>query len=156
MNEQKNNDILIKALMAKDQLSAIKIYCEERSKFDYQLQKALDDPDKNYDACWKYIMKKAQIYLKNKSGHIMPTIIFGWAVHYFTEPDDVIDDEVSSVQSKVIEFNSSVDSKPTTKQKKEQPLGENKPSFERMSIFDFMDSENKSSDDENIEEEDDE
>ena len=89
-----NNEIVNKAVQAQDEISAIRVYCEERSKFDEQLAKGLEDKSKNYDKCWSYIMTKAKIHLHSKSGHIMPSIVFGWAVHYFTESDEDIKKEV--------------------------------------------------------------
>ncbi len=150
MNEQKNNEILMKALMAEDQLSAIKIYCEERSKFDNQLMQALNDPEKNYSNCWDYIMKKAKDQLGGKSGHIMPSVIFGWAVHYFTEPNDVLEKEVGKIKGtektppKANEITAENKKKPT---KKQDPSMHNA-SFERMSIFDLMPEDNDDSQDE--------
>jgi hypothetical protein len=155
MNEQKNNEILLKAMMAESQIEAIKIYCEERSKFDDQLEKALKDPDKTYEDCWDYIMARAKKHLNSKSGHVMPNIIFGWAVHYFTEPVDVIEDEVGKIKTTKQPSEKPSDVKTSTKIKKAAKPVENKATFERVSIFDFMENENEenSSDDENIEEE---
>lgn len=155
MNEQKNNELLLKAMMAEDQLSAIRIYCEERSKFDDQLEKALKDPDKSFEECWDYIMKKAKKHLNSKSGHVMPSVVFGWAVHYFTEPTDVIEDEVGKIKKSKQEVEKSTEIKKISKSKKTEDKEENKSAFERMSIFDFMESEDMVNDDENTEEEDD-
>ncbi len=158
MNEQINNELLLKAMMAKDQHSAIKIYCEERSKFDDQLEKALKDPDKTYEDCWEYIMEKAKKHLNSKSGHVMPNIVFGWAVHYFTEPNDVIEEEIGKIKNTKQPVDNSKNEKEVKKPKKSESAIETKSAFERMSIFDFMENENnkENSDDVDTEEEDDE
>jgi hypothetical protein len=158
MNEQKNNELLLKAMMAEDQLSAIKIYCEERSKFDDQLEKALKDPGKTYENCWEYIMEKAKKHLNSKSGHVMPSIVFGWAVHYFTEPNDVIEEEIGKIIKNKKPIEDLKDEKEVKKSKKVTNSVENKSAFERISIFDFMENENNevNSDDVDTEEEDDE
>lgn len=159
MNEQINNEILLKAMMAEDQMSAIKIYCEETAKSDLQLKNALDDPTKSYDKCWSYIMGKAKQHLQSQSGHVMPNVVFGWAIHYFIEPDDIIEKEVGKIQSttqKLVKTSQAkqsvkkIDDKNNTKNQKE-----NNASFERMSIFDFM-NESETVDDEYTDEEDDE
>lgn len=142
MNEQKNNEILLKAMMEKDQLSAIKVYCEERSKIDSQLEKALLNPDKTYEDCWSYIMEKAKKQLNNTSGHVMPSMVFGWAVHYFTEPNDVIEDEIGKIKATKQSSVKTSDSKTSSKTKKIVDSTENKAEFERISIFDYMDNTN--------------
>jgi len=159
MNEQMNNEILLKAMMAEDQMSAIKIYCEETAKYDSQLKNALSDPTKSFDKCWSYIMGKAKQHLQSQSGHVMPNVVFGWAIHYFIEPDEMLEKEVGKIQSltkKSVKVSKTkqpvkkIDVKNETKNQKEHNA-----SFERMSIFDFM-NESEAVDDEYIDEEDDE
>ena len=141
MNEQLNNELLLKAMMAADQISAIKIYCEERSKFDDQLEKALKNPDKTYEDCWDYIMEKTKKHLNSKSGHVMPNIAFGWAVHYFTEPNDVIEEEIGKIKKSKQPIENTKNEKEVKKPKKSESSVETKSAFERMSIFDFMENE---------------
>ncbi len=157
MNEQISNEqIIMKAMMAEDSMSALKIYCEERAKFDDQLASGLKDESKNYEKCWSFITAKAKKLLNGKSGHLMPSVIFGIAVHYFTESNKDLEKEVGKI---------AVEEVPVVKMvqelKKETPKVKEKkataPAFERISIFDLPEVEpSVSSSDEISEEFDDE
>lgn len=152
MNEQKNNEILIKAMMAESQTEAIKIYCEETAKHDTQLAEGLKQTDKDYDKCWSFIMAKAKSHLSSKSGHVMPSIVFGWAVHYFTESNDDLEKEVGKISSKEKTTTESkqedIVKKTQIKKEANKKVGVevNNPGFERMSIFDLMPDESENCD----------
>lgn len=141
MNEQKNNEIMLKAMMAEDQLSAIRIYCEESAPFDEQLQESLKNPDKSFEKCWAYIMEKAKTHLKNQSGHVMPSIIFGWAIHYFIESNEIIEKEVGKIKDAKVPTNKATSETKHVQDKKsntKKTTDQDKTPFERMSIFDLM------------------
>ena len=144
--------------MAEDQLSAIKIYCEESSVFDKQLRDSLNSPEKSYENCWAYIMEKAKQHLGSKSGHVMPNVVFGWAIHYFIESNETIESEVGKIKTSKTTYETTTIASKKVQIKKEKnikkPEDENKASFERISIFDFMENDSNESDDDDYNEED--
>ncbi|AUD65401.1 hypothetical protein BK011_06745 [Tenericutes bacterium MZ-XQ] len=129
MNEQ---EMMTNAMMKENYIDAIKSYVENKSKNDEQLLKALDNEKKTYEKCWSYIMRKAKDHLNNKSGHIMPSIVFGWAIHYFIEDESVLEKEVG----KSIDNETTVKPKSQKEVKVQKEEKKNK-SFETLSIFDF-------------------
>jgi len=129
MNEQ---EIMTNAMMKDNYIDAIQSYIESKAKADPQLLKALEDDKKTYEKCWSYIMKKAKDHLNNKSGHVMPSIVFGWAIHYFIEEDAALDKEVGKSNDKQDTVNPK--SEKTIKNQKEEKKSK---SFETLSIFDF-------------------
>lgn len=67
------------------------------SQSDQQVKKALEDMtinDKTFDAMWDYIYQKAKIELQGKNGALSQDVVYSWAVHYITESNDVIEDEI--------------------------------------------------------------
>lgn len=132
-----NNEILLKAMMAEDQMSAIRIYCEEISTIDEQLKKGLSDQEKSYDECWSYIMEKAKKHLDNKSGHINPKVVFGWAIHYFTEDRKTILEEVKIVKKQEVSIQENEGMKVSKTPHKEKNVVEEKKSDKLISIFDL-------------------
>jgi hypothetical protein len=115
MNEQ---EIMTNAMMEDNYIDAIKSYVEIKSKNDEQLLKALDNEKKTYELCWSYIMKKAKDRLNNKSGHIMPSIVFGWAIHYFIEDESILEKEVGKSIDK--EVGKSIDKEAAVNQKSQK------------------------------------
>jgi len=86
----------LKAIEISDPVTSIKTYLEIVSKEDKQLHDALISINKSYDKCWAYINSKAKNYLKSKSGHIPPSTIYSWAIHYFIESDEFLSKETGA------------------------------------------------------------
>lgn len=149
MNEQANN-ILLEAMQKPDQMAALRFYVEETSKIDEQLLQGLEDKDKTYEKCWTYIQSKAKEHLKSTSGHVMPSIVFGWAIHYFTESSDALEKEFGKLKSNPVVKETKKPTEENKKQKKakasKKPTEENKSKFHAISMFDILDEGDDSSD----------
>lgn len=94
-----NQVAYLKAIEISDPVTSIKTYLEIVSKEDVQLQEALISIDKSFDECWAYINTKARNYLNSKSGHVPPSTIYSWAIHYFIESDEFLSKETGISQS---------------------------------------------------------
>jgi|SRR5690625_288537 len=72
-------------------------YLVEESKKDEQLKNGILQENKTIVKAWEYCNYKAREYLENKSGGIKDSVVVGWAIHYFTENDKVIEEEMGRV-----------------------------------------------------------
>lgn len=72
-------------------------YLVEESKKDEQLKNGIMQENKTIIKAWEYCNYKAREYLENKSGGIKDSVVVGWAIHYFTENDKVIEEEMGRV-----------------------------------------------------------
>jgi len=137
MTEQENKQVMIYAMIeSKDQKDALMIYCNKMSENDDILKKAIESDEKDFDKCWSFIEAKAKEHLKNKSGSVNPVTVFGWAIHYFLETNEVLEAEAKvkiekqSKEHTVDKVEKKVENK---KQEKEKP----KSNVEVFSMFDF-------------------
>lgn len=92
-----NQLALLKAIEISDPIESIKAYLEISSETDSQLKQSLSSNDKSYSSCWNYVQIKAKNHLKSKSGHIAPSVIFSWSIHYFIESKETILNEIESL-----------------------------------------------------------
>lgn len=97
----------------------------EQIKTDDQLRTSIEKEEKTVDKLENYIMTKAREMLKNKEGGIEKEVIYSWAIHYFIETEETINEELGQNQSPVKEI-------------KEKPKKQVKPAIEALSIFDFL------------------
>lgn len=65
----------------------IKNYLERRAKHDTEFAKMYANPKKTLDACVQYIKECAQKQASNGAAFIDDDEVYGWAVHYYNEPD---------------------------------------------------------------------
>src|SRR5690554_1577275 len=72
----------------------IDLLLESIKKGDKQLENGINNESKTIDRCWQYIMQKASVFLNNKNGAIEDKTVLGWAIHYFTEDDILLEKEV--------------------------------------------------------------
>lgn len=132
MNELQNKQLMVNAMMqAKDQKDALTIYCNKVAESDEILKKSIDSEDKDFDKCWNFIEAKAKEHLKNKSGSVNPVTVFGWAIHYFLETNETLENETKVKLSKEEKKNNS--NHKEDKSKVEKP----KSNVEVLSMFDF-------------------
>ena len=78
----------------------IDLLLESIKKGDKQLENGINNESKTLDRCWQYIMQKASVFLNNKNGAIEDKTVLGWAIHYFTEDDILLEQEVKFRESK--------------------------------------------------------
>lgn len=103
-------------------------FLNEQIKTDEQLRAAIDKEEKTIEKLWRYIETKAKKVLNNKNGGIEKSEVYGWAIHYFIESEETINEELGLNKQK----STRVQTK-TTKQKEQV-----KPALEALSIFDFL------------------
>lgn len=141
---QTQEQILLKVMNeAMDRKIAIKMFIEETAKIDAQLSEALKDKSKDFDKCWNYIVSKAKKELNGHSGYIQPSIVFGWAIHYFIEKDESLEKEVGSLNT-VEKLNTEVlIDKPKPKQVKSKIVKNDKPTSIQLDLFSMMGDENQ-------------
>lgn len=68
-------------------------YLMKQAETDEQLKKAIDNMETNektLNSMWAYIVRQAQDQLGGKSGAIQDSTVYGWAIHYMTEPNSVL------------------------------------------------------------------
>lgn len=85
---------------------------QRRATSDALLAKGLADTEKSIQDCFKYVYEQAR---KIKSGNVAmveDSKVYGWAVHYYTEPKAVIDAELRPKVEKKAEDKKSVPAKP--------------------------------------------
>lgn len=63
----------------------IKAYIEEQAAKDTQLAEGLKNDKKTYTGMENYIINEARKQLEGKNGAIKDDIVYGWAVHYWTD-----------------------------------------------------------------------
>lgn len=112
-----NREAYLQAIEIEDPIKSIRTYLEIVSVEDPQLKESLLSIDKSYEKCWQYIQSKAKEHLNNKSGHISPATIFGWAIHYFIENDTDLKTESKSVIIKDTKTNPVVSSNETASER---------------------------------------
>lgn len=72
----------------------IKDHLLKLAESDQQLNESLskiDSNQKSFDEMFKYIIQKANIELEGKNGAISDQVVFGWAIHYFTESKETLE-----------------------------------------------------------------
>lgn len=83
---------------AKETLSpyeeAILAEMTRRAQTDEQIAHGLTSPEKNIKECYRYITAQARKQAVNGSAMIRDEVVFGWAVHYYTESKETIDAEL--------------------------------------------------------------
>lgn len=85
---------------------------QRRATSDALLAKGLADTEKSIQDCFKYVYEQAR---KIKSGNVAmveDSKVYGWAVHYYTEPKAVIDAELRPKVEKKAEDKKSAPAKP--------------------------------------------
>lgn len=65
----------------------IKVYLERRAKHDTEFAKMYANPQKSLQDCVQYIKECAQKQASNGAAFIDDDEVYGWAVHYYNEPD---------------------------------------------------------------------
>lgn len=63
----------------------IKEYIDKQALDDDQLREGLKNDKKTYDKMEQYIIGEAKKHLECKNGAIEDNIVFGWAIHYWTD-----------------------------------------------------------------------
>lgn len=119
---------------AKNEKEVIQKYLEEVSKEDSQVKEGLQNEKKDINECWDFIVNKAKKELNGKNGFLNPNTVFGWAIHYYTEEKETIDEELkllgaSKTKTKEIEKKEET--------KKSKKVEDNRPKVEQVSIFDL-------------------
>lgn len=121
---------------AKDEKEVIQKYLDEFSKEDPQVKEGLQNEKKDINECWDFIVNKAKKELNGKNGFLNPNTVFGWAIHYYTEEKEKIDEELKLLGA------SKTKTKEAETEKKEEPkkskkVEDNRPKVEQVSIFDL-------------------
>lgn len=88
---------IFEAMKQKDLIQSLKVYCEYVRKTDTQLDKGIRNPSKSYGFCKDYIVGRAKRELNSKNGAISSMEVFGWAIHYFTETDEMLAQEMKEL-----------------------------------------------------------
>lgn len=65
----------------------IKTYLERRAKHDKEFAKMYANPEKSLKDCVQYIKECAQKQASNGAAFIDDDEVYGWAIHYYNEPD---------------------------------------------------------------------
>lgn len=63
----------------------IKEYIDKQALEDDQLREGLKNDKKTCDKMEQYIIGEAKKHLEGKNGAIEDNIVFGWAIHYWTD-----------------------------------------------------------------------
>ena len=85
--------------------------------------------DSAKDNLENYIMFRARKHLEGKAGAVAHVVVYGWARHYYEEPQSVIDEEMKPPKVK----QSKQENKPVQKYKKDHPKPE-KPKGGQLSL----------------------
>ncbi|MDG0887886.1 Dam family site-specific DNA-(adenine-N6)-methyltransferase [Paracholeplasma manati] len=88
-------------------IEAIKQYLMTKSETDTQLKQAIEsmeDNKKSYQSMWDYIFFQAKKELRGTNGALPDDVIYGWAIHYFIETNEVINEEMGKkeIQAKPV------------------------------------------------------
>lgn len=98
-----------------------------------ELDKAKLDKEKSAKKLMQYIFSKARQEIKENAGMIEDDIVFGWAIHYLVEDNEIINNEklpeLKTNEAKI----SKVETKETSKPKEIKKDDEN-----QVSLFDFL------------------
>jgi hypothetical protein len=140
--ENVRDQALLESMKQTDPVQSVKVYLEAIRATDPQLDESLNNPEKSFEKCWTYISAKAKKELENKSGAISSVVVFGWAIHYFTESDETLAEEskqLGIVQRKPVSETPVVPQapKPTPVVQKPSVV---KQSSSQLDLFSFMDS----------------
>lgn len=131
-----------------------------KSMNDPILMNELGNEKKTVQILNEYINKKAQKELNSTNGYLADDVVFGWAVHFYTEPIETIEEELkelgasmpkatAEVATESKEEETKVKTKPKKRIPKEIPLEEelekvkkkNDLDDNQTSLFDFIGSE---------------
>lgn len=77
-------------------------YLMKQADNDNQLKKAIGDMKvnkKTLDDMWSYIVGQAKQQLNGINGAIEESTVFGWAIHYMTEPNESLEIPVITRQT---------------------------------------------------------
>lgn len=85
-------------------IDKLEMLLNEQSLKDEQLKTGMASADKSLEQLEGYIMDKARNYLNGKTGGISSETVLGWAIHYYTEPNEVLfkDKPVKPIEKKVV------------------------------------------------------
>ena len=67
---------------------------QRRATDDELLASGLESADKSIQECFKYVYEQARKIKDGNVAMVEDTKVYGWAVHYYIEPKDVIDAEL--------------------------------------------------------------
>ena len=67
---------------------------ERRAETDPQLASGLRSPEKSVKECWKYVTAQARKEAKGSCAMVRDDVVYGWAVHYYTESPEAIAEEM--------------------------------------------------------------
>jgi hypothetical protein len=67
---------------------------QRRATDDELLAKGLESADKSIQECFKYVYEQARKIKDGNVAMVEDSKVYGWAVHYYTEPKDVTDAEL--------------------------------------------------------------
>ena len=67
---------------------------QRRATDDELLASGLESADKSIQECFKYVYEQARKINDGNVAMVEDTKVYGWAVHYYIEPKDVIDAEL--------------------------------------------------------------
>ena len=91
--ENVRDKALLESMKHTDPVQSVKVYLEVIRSTDSQLDEALKNSEKSFEKCWTYIQAKAKKELESRSGAISSVVVFGWAIHYFTESAETLAEE---------------------------------------------------------------
>lgn len=99
-----------------------------------ELIKAKDDEEKSAIGLMEYILSKAKAEINGNAGMIENDVVFGWAVHYIIESEDILKKEnltkVNLDQAKI--------NKIETKEKEASKPKEIKKDENQVTLFDLL------------------
>ena len=130
--ENVRDKALLESMKHTDPVQSVKVYLEVIRSTDSQLDEALKNSEKSFEKCWTYIQAKAKKELESRSGAISSVVVFGWAIHYFTESAETLAEE-----SKTLGI---VQRKPVTETPVVQKPSTVKQSASQLDLFSFLDS----------------
>lgn len=115
----------------------LKTYIEAQAINDVQLAEGLKNEKKTYDGMENYIINEAKKHLDNKNGAIKDDIIYGWAVHYWTDyvETDVIKPKPTHTPNPPATYVNDDKNKSVRKRVNES---EKKKEIEQLTLFDMV------------------
>ena len=107
---------------------------ERRATENPELAKGLKDKDKSIQECYAFITHRAKKMAEGNSAMIEDSVVFAWAMFYYTQRREIIDLEYKStpkpsapVTAPKAKDTKTKDTKKTAPAKKETPKAETKP-----------------------------
>jgi len=67
---------------------------KRRAQTDAQIAQGLASPDKSISECFQYVTKQARKQATGNCAMVADAVVYGWAVHYYTESKAEIDKEL--------------------------------------------------------------